>query len=41
MKNHIFLFQVHKQPGLLDRILSHLEAPNHYFAVKIDKKAVI
>lgn len=39
MKNHIFLFQVHKQPGLLDRILSHLEAPNHYFAVNIDKKS--
>lgn len=34
MKNHIFLFQVHKQPNLSDKILTHLEAPNYYFAIK-------
>lgn len=39
MDNHIFLFQVHKQPKLFERILSHLEAPNHYFAINIDRKS--
>lgn len=39
MKNHLFLFQVHKEPNLFNRILSHLESSNHYFAINVDKKS--
>ncbi len=39
MYNHLFLFQVHKEPELFHRILSHLESPNHYFIINIDKKS--
>lgn len=38
MKNHVFLFQIHKEPKLVARILKRLEAENHYFIVNIDKK---
>lgn len=37
--NHIFLFQVHKEPELVRRIFQRLEASNHYFIVNIDKKS--
>lgn len=36
--NHVFLFQVHKEPELLDRILTRLDSTNHFYAVNIDKK---
>jgi hypothetical protein len=39
MKKHVFLFQVHKEAGLFDRILSALEADNHYFIINIDLKS--
>lgn len=35
---HVFLFQVHKEPELLRRILSRLSSENHYFYINIDKK---
>lgn len=38
MKNHAFIFQVHKNPELLRRILSVLEADNHYFFINVDLK---
>ena len=38
MKCHAFLYQVHKQPQLLRRILKVLEKENHYFFINIDAK---
>lgn len=38
MKNHAFLFQIHKQPSLVSRILRILEKENHYFFINIDEK---
>lgn len=38
MKNHAFLFQIHKQPSLVKRILKVLEKENHYFFINIDNK---
>lgn len=38
MKNHAFLFQIHKQPNLVRRILKILEKENHYFFINIDEK---
>lgn len=36
--NHAFLFQVHKEPELLRRILLRLNAPNHFFFINVDEK---
>lgn len=38
MKQHIFLFQVHKQPELFGRIIKILASPNHHFLVNVDSK---
>lgn len=38
MKNHAFLIPVHNQPGLLERIVSNIWAPNHYFIINVDAK---
>lgn len=38
MKQHAFLFQVHKQPQLLKRILTVLEKENHWFFINLDAK---
>ena len=38
MQNHLFMLQVHKDPKLMERILHHLAAPNHYFVVNVDAK---
>lgn len=40
MKNHVFLFQVHKTPLLLRRILKRLQSDNHYFCINIDAKVI-
>ena len=37
--NHVFMFQVHKDSELVERILHRLLAPNHFFAINIDKKS--
>ena len=37
--NHAFLFQVHKEPELLNRILTHLDASNHFYAINVDGKS--
>lgn len=39
MQNHVFLFQVHKDPELLDKILKNLSFDNHFFCVNIDEKS--
>ena len=39
MKNHAFLVIVHKQPKLLARTLSILEASNHHFFINVDAKS--
>lgn len=38
MKNHAFIFQVHKSPELFGRIVRVLAKENHYFFVNVDKK---
>lgn len=38
MKNHAFIFQVHKSPELFGRIVCVLAKENHYFFVNVDKK---
>lgn len=38
MKNHAFLMPVHKQPNLVARIITSLQADNHYFFIHVDKK---
>lgn len=38
MKNHAFIFQVHKSPELFGRIVRALAKENHYFFVNVDKK---
>ena len=37
--NHVFIFQIHKDSELVERILHRLFAPNHFFAINIDKKS--
>lgn len=39
MKNHAFLIIAHKQPKLLARTLSVLEASNHHFFINVDAKS--
>ena len=36
---HVFLFQVHRDPELLDRILKRLTSDDHYFVVNVDAKS--
>lgn len=38
MKQHAFIFQVHKQPELFSRICKVLSKENHHFFVNIDAK---
>lgn len=38
-KNHVFLFQIHKDSALVRRILNRLAADNHYFAINVDGKS--
>lgn len=39
MKNHAFLFIVHKQPELFGRIVRLLAQTNHYFFIHVDSKS--
>ena len=38
MKQHAFIFQVHKQPELFSRIVRRLDSGNHHFFVNVDAK---
>ena len=38
MIKHAFLLLVHKEPELMDRILNHIVAPNHYIYIHVDAK---
>ena len=38
MKNHAFIMPVHNQPQLLRRIVTILQAPNHYFFIHVNAR---
>ncbi|OWV02731.1 MULTISPECIES: beta-1,6-N-acetylglucosaminyltransferase [unclassified Fibrobacter] len=38
MKKHVFMILAHNNPEYLNRMVSMLDAPNHFFIVHIDKK---
>lgn len=37
--NHLFLMQVHREPEILDELLTNLENENHYFMINVDSKS--
>lgn len=41
MIEQVFLIQAHKDSNLLKKIVSRLDAPNHYFVIHVDRKSCV